>query len=187
MVFAVSEGKVERAVGDVVQLVKGDITELEVEAFVYYAQHDLALGSGIGGAISVRGGPAVQKELSTLGPLETGDAVVTGAGKLKADWIIHAVGPRFSEGGLEGKLRKTMESALARAEERGLKRIALPAMGAGYYGVAPAVSARVMLEVIAGHAARAECPEAITICLLDTPQMEAFQAALAAAAGGEGS
>jgi O-acetyl-ADP-ribose deacetylase (regulator of RNase III) len=126
----------------------------------------------------------VQKELATLGPVETGAVVVTGAGRLKADWILHAVGPRFSEGELEEKLRRTVETVLAVAEERGLKRIALPAMGAGYYGIAPGVSARVMLEVLARHAERSPIPAEITICLLDTPQMEAFQAALAAATGG---
>ncbi|MFC1662123.1 hypothetical protein ACFL3S_11855, partial [Gemmatimonadota bacterium] len=62
----------------VVRLVKGDITELEVDAFVFYAQPNLALGSGFGGMVAVRGGPSVQKELDVMaeaGPLETGQEV----------------------------------------------------------------------------------------------------------------
>jgi O-acetyl-ADP-ribose deacetylase (regulator of RNase III) len=182
MEVAVSEKAEKRAVRAVVRLIRGDITQLDVEAFVFYAQHDLALGSGIGGAIAVRGGPSVQKELSALGPLKTGEAVVTGAGNLPADYIIHAVGPRFQEKQVEEKLRITVRAVLDLAEERGLKRIALPAMGAGYYGIPPAVSARVMLEAIGGHLERAASLEEIVVCLLDTPQLEAFQAALAAPA-----
>ena len=73
----------------VVRLIRDDITDIEVDAFVYYAQHDLVLGSGFGGAIAVRGGPSVQKELDELDPLETGNAIVSGAGNLKAEHIIH--------------------------------------------------------------------------------------------------
>ena len=92
----------------VLRLIRGDITEIEVDGFVFYAQPDLALGSGFGGAISVRGGPGIQKELDELGPVETGGVVVSGAGKLHADFIVHAVGPRFNEEDTEGKLRTTV-------------------------------------------------------------------------------
>ena len=76
-----------------IQLIQGDITDLEIEAFVFYARHDLALGSGFGGAIAVRGGPSVQEELKTFGAVETGAVVVTEAGDMKAGHILHAVGP----------------------------------------------------------------------------------------------
>ena len=160
------------------KLIKDDVTDVDVDAFVYYAQHDLALGSGFGGAISVRGGPSVQKELDELGPLETGEAVVSAAGNLKADWIIHAVGPRFREDDIEAKLRTTMENALRVAEEKGVKTLAFPAMGAGYYGVPPAVSASVMLDVIAEHLDGATGLSEVTICVFDTPQFDAFHAAM---------
>ncbi|NQT11809.1 MAG: macro domain-containing protein, partial [Planctomycetes bacterium] len=127
-----------------VRLVRGDVTDLEVDAFVFYAQHDLALGSGFGTAISVRGGPAVQKELEGMGPVATGEAVASTAGNLKADFIIHAVGPRFREDDIEEKLRTTVRNSLKLAEEKEIRRIAFPAMGAGYYGIAPDVCARVM-------------------------------------------
>jgi len=135
----------------VIRLLRGDITELEVGAFVYYAQPDLNLGSGFGGAIGVRGGASIQKELNALvegGHIPTGEAVITGAGKLKADAIIHAVGPRFRELDAESKLLKTMRRCLSLAEEKGLESIAFPLMGSGYYGIPNTVSAKIMMEAL---------------------------------------
>lgn len=161
-----------------VRLLKGDITELEVDAFVYYAQPDLALGSGIGTAISVRGGPTIQKELDELGPLNTGEAIVSEAGKLKAGFIIHAVGPRFQEEDTEAKLRKTVQNSLNRAEDKGIRRIAFPAMGAGYYGIPPDVCARVMVDAIQSHLDGSTGIEEVIICVLDTRQYKSFLAPL---------
>jgi len=163
-----------------VRLVKGDITELEVDAFIFYAQEDLTLGSGVGTAISVRGGPAIQKELQPLAPLTTGEAVVTAAGNLKADYIIHAAGPKFQEENIEGKLRTTMRNVLKLAEEKQVRRIAFPAMGAGYYGIAPGLSARVMFDVIRDHLVGTSGITEVVVCVLDTPQYDAFQGRLAA-------
>jgi len=170
---AVSEGtRVNRSV---IRLIKDDVTDLEVDAFVFYAQSDLALGSGFGGAITVRGGATIQKELDELAPVATGEAVVTAAGKLKADHIIHAVGPKFLEPDMEGKLRTTVRNTLRRAEEIKIKRLAAPAMGAGYYGIAPEVCARVMLEAMKEHLEGDTGLDEIIICVLDTPQYTAFQ------------
>ena len=175
---AVSEGiQINRSV---VQLVKGDVTDIEVDAFVFYAQPDLALGSGFGTSISVRGGPTIQKELEELGPVATGEAVVSAAGKLKAQYIVHAVGPRFQEEDTEAKLRTTMRNSLKRADEKGIERIAFPAMGAGYYGIAPDLCARVMLDVIKSHLGGETGIKEVVICVLDTRQYESFQPRLAA-------
>lgn len=162
-----------------IRLIKGDITDLDVDAFVFYAQPDLALGSGFGTAISVRGGPSIQKELEGTGPVAVGEAVLSGAGNLKAKYIIHAVGPRFQEEDTEAKLRMTVHNALRLAEEHEIRRIAFPAMGAGYYGIPPDSCARVMLEVITGHLNGETGIEQVVICVLDTPQYDAFQARLA--------
>jgi O-acetyl-ADP-ribose deacetylase (regulator of RNase III) len=164
----------------VVRLINGDITDLEVDAFVFYAQPDLTLGSGFGTAISVRGGPTIQKELEELAPVAAGEAVVSAAGNLKARYIVHAVGPTFQEEDSEGKLRTTVINSLKRAEEHGIKRIALPAMGAGYYGIALSLCSRVMLEVISSHLRDETSIEEVVICVLDTRQYKSFQAALAA-------
>jgi O-acetyl-ADP-ribose deacetylase (regulator of RNase III) len=164
----------------VVRLVKGDITELEVDGFVFYAQPNLALGSGFGGMITIRGGAAIQKELDQLAPVAELEAVVSGAGKLTAEFIVHAVGPRFREDDIEPKLYTTMENCLRRAEEKGIKTLAFPAMGAGYYGIPASVSATVMLAALESHLEGETGLKEVTICVLDSPQFKAFEAALAA-------
>jgi O-acetyl-ADP-ribose deacetylase (regulator of RNase III) len=161
------------------RLVKADLTDLDVDAFVFYARSDLALGSGYGTAISVRGGPTIQQELEQLAPVAAGESVVTAAGKLKARHIIHAVGPRFQEEDMEGKLRTTMRNTLARAEEQDIDRLAFPAMGAGYYGIAPELCARVMVEEVKRHVEGETGLEEVIICVLDSRQYTAFQDALA--------
>jgi O-acetyl-ADP-ribose deacetylase (regulator of RNase III) len=178
MTQAVSDGiRINRTT---IRLIKYDITDLDIEAFVFYAQPDLTLGSGFGGAIAVRGGPTIQKELEQLAPVATGEAVVSAAGNLKAQHIIHAVGPRFQEQDTETKLYTTVLNCLKRAEEKGIEQIAFPAMGAGYYGILPEVSARVMMDVFKNRLA-GECSiKEIVICVLDTPQYNSFKAALAA-------
>jgi O-acetyl-ADP-ribose deacetylase (regulator of RNase III) len=164
----------------VIRLVKDDITELLVDAFVFYAQHDLQLGAGYGTAISARGGPAVQKELDELAPLKTCDVVASTAGDLKAELIIHAVGPRFQEEGIERKLGLTVQNCLALAEQRAVKTIAFPAMGAGYYGIPPDVCARVMLAEIGKHLRSETGIREVILCVLDSRQYASFEAALAA-------
>lgn len=160
----------------VVRLIKDDVTDLDVDAFVFYAQSDLALGTGFGGAISVRGGPSIQKELNELAPVAFGEAVVSAAGELKAQHIIHAVGPKFQEEDTEGKLRTTVLNSLGRAEEAEVERLAFPAMGAGYYGIAPDVCARVMLEAIEGYLEGETGIKEVVICVFDTRQYNAFKA-----------
>ena len=172
---AVSNGVQATVAGCVVRLAICDITDLEVDAFVFYAQNDLVLGSGFGTAISVRGGPTVQRELEELAPVETCQAVVSEAGNLKAKFIIHAVGPKFQEDKTEDKLRDTMLNTLKCAEEKGIKSLAFPAMGAGYYGIPAPVSAKIMLEAIKTHLAGETGLEDIAICVLDSPQYGAFE------------
>lgn len=175
-------------IGDsVVRLVREDITEIEVDAFVYYARPDLALGSGFGGMIAVRGGASIQKELDQMAPVEPLEATVSGAGKLNADYIIHAVGPRFREDDIEAKLLETMENTLQRAEEKGFERIAFPAMGAGYYGIPAPVSATVMMTALREHLSGGSVIKEVVICVLDSPQFKAFETALAASSRPGGS
>jgi len=162
-----------------IRLMKADITDIEIEAFVYYAQHDLALGSGFGTAISMRGGPSVQQELKALGPLQTTEAVVSSAGEMKAEYIIHAVGPRFQEENLEDKLKKTILNSLKKAEEKNIKAIAFPPMGAGFYGVPLNVSAEVTINTIREYLAGDTAIRDVVICLNDMREYKPFQSELA--------
>ena len=182
MATAVSAGTKIR--GSTVRLTRDDITLLDVDAFVYYASHDLMLGAGHGTAIATRAGASVQREVKELAPLETCDVVVSEAGKLPATHIIHAVGPRFKEPDIEAKLRRTMANVLDEAERLGARTLAFPLMGAGYYGIPPALSARVMLESLAAHAYMAVGLEEVTVCVLDANQYQAVEAAMDAMSGG---
>ena len=160
-------------------LIQGDVTEVEVDAFVFYAQHDLVLGTGFGTAVTVRGGPGIQQELNELGPLDTCGVVVSSAGKLTADAIIHAVGPRFNEEDVEGKLRTTMQNCLKAADEKGFKRIAFPPMGAGFYTVPLDLCARVMAETIKAHLEGETKIEEVVICVMDRREHGPFASQLA--------
>jgi len=162
-----------------ISVIQDDITLLKVDAFAFYAQHDLVLGTGFGTAISTRGGPKIQEELKDLGPLETGQAVVSGAGKLNANYIIHAVGPRFLEEDLEAKLHETTKNTLACAEEKGVERLALPAMGSGFYGIPMDLCARVMIEVIKEHLGGETSLKEVILCVLDPREYDPMKAALA--------
>jgi len=169
-----------------VRLVRGDITEMDADAFVFYARADLALGSGFGTAIMQRGGPSIQKELSRLGPVETGQAVVTGAGNLKAGYIVHAVGPKFHEPDTEAKLHLTVLSALKAAEAKGVKRIALPPMGAGFYAVPLDLCARVMVEAIEEYLRGETNIAEVVLCVMDQREFAPFRAQLSSRERGKG-
>jgi O-acetyl-ADP-ribose deacetylase (regulator of RNase III) len=119
-----------------------------VEAFVRDAPPELVLNAGYDRAISVRGGPSVNEELKKLGRLPVGQAVITGAGGMKAKHIIHANGPKFQEEDEEGKLRRAVLASLRLAEQRGVKQIAFPPMGTGFYVVPMDLCVRVMMETV---------------------------------------
>lgn len=167
----------EKQIGDkVLRLVRGDITDMEVEAFVFDITEDVRLGSGFGGAIQQRGGIVIQKQLDEIGSCPTGEAVVTEAGILKADWIIHANGPKFREEDEEMKLRKTVESALARANEKGIKQLAFPPIGTGLYQVPLDLCSRVMVDTISEHLANGSTLQEVLIVAPDNREFNPFKA-----------
>ena len=128
------------------RLIQQDITDFEIEAFVFYAQPNLELGAGFGSAITRRGGQSIKKELDEIGSLSVTDAVVTGGGQLKAKYIVHAVGPAFQEERIEEKLQMTILTALKKAEEKEIRHIAFPPMGTGFYGIPLANSLEIMMR-----------------------------------------
>ena len=159
----------------IVRLEKGDLTAMEIEAIVFYASPDLVLGSGFGSAIAARGGMSIQEELKPFGTITTGEAVITSAGELKSNYIIHAVGPRFQEEDTEQKLESTMQNTLRAANEKGVLKIAFPPMGTGFYGIPLDICARVMLNTIKNHVSDGSSLKEIVICVLDDREFKAFQ------------
>lgn len=166
----------EKKLGEsTVRLIQDDITLLDVDAFVFYAQPDLQLGTGYGNAISVRGGPKIQEELNEIGQAKVTDVVVTSGGKLKAKHILHAVGPAFGEQDADDKLAQTTRNVLAKAEEQNLERIALGALGAGFYGVPLGDSARIVLNEVQNHLKNGAKLKEVVVCLNDKRELSAFE------------
>lgn len=167
---------VEHKVGDkVVRLVRGDITDMEVEAFVFDITSDCKLGSGYGGAIAQRGGKEIQNALDAIGSLPTGKAAITPAGKMKAKHIIHTNGPKFCEPDTEAKLRQATLSALHVAAENQLTQVALPPIGTGLYQVPLDVCARVMLAAVTEHLEGQTSLKEVIFVALDTRELKPLQ------------
>lgn len=141
----------------VLELVEGDITSQSVDAIVNAANAQLAGGGGVDGAIHTAGGPDIMTECRRIGGCPTGEAVMTGAGRLKAKKVIHAVGPRWRDGksGEPAQLASAYRNAFVLAEQNGLKTVAVPSISTGAYGYPMQDAARVAigtaLEFLAVH------------------------------------
>ncbi len=120
--------------GTIIRLVSADLTERDVDAIVNAANSHLQHGGGVAGAIVRKGGRIIQEESDKIGYVPVGSAAITSGGKLKARYVIHAVGPRMGEGDEDNKLRKAMRSVLALAAKKKLKSISVPAISAGIFG-----------------------------------------------------
>jgi len=135
----------------VLELVKGDITEQEVDAIVNAANKRLMGGGGVDGAIHDAGGPSIFKELRRDYPAgcSTGEAVVTGAGELKAKFVIHAVGPVYDpqdQKWCEEALAQTYRRSLQLAAERACVSVALPSISTGIFRFPTATAGRIALQ-----------------------------------------
>ncbi len=117
-----------------VKIIKGDLTESNVDAIVNAANSYLKHGGGVAGAIARKGGNIIQEESDKIGFVPVGNCATTSAGKLKAKHVIHAVGPRWGEGDEENKLKNAVNSVLSMASEKGFRSISMPAISAGIFG-----------------------------------------------------
>ena len=157
------------------ELVEGDITELEVDALVNAANEDLVLGSGVAGAILEKGGESIQRECNRIGGTPVGTAVMTGAGELLAKRVIHAVGPRKGEGDEDRKLSSAVRSSLALADRHGLKSIALPAISTGVFGFPVDRCARILLTEVHRYLQGGTKLDRVVVCLLGDEVFQDFR------------
>ncbi len=135
----------------IVRVVDGDISTFEGDAVVNAANNHLTLGTGVAGALARRGGGAIQAECDAIlrrdGPLKVGEAAITGGGKLRARFVIHAAAmgdlPVTPE-----SIRNATRSALEMAEQHGLRSIAFPVLGTGVGGFPFSEAARIMVEEV---------------------------------------
>ncbi len=166
--------------GLTVSLVQGDITAEAVDAIVNAANSRLSHGGGVAGAISRKGGPAIQTEsdawVRVHGLVDHGKPAVTGAGDLPCKAVIHAVGPVWGGGGEDAKLRAAVLGALGAAAQRGFTSVSLPAISTGIFGFPRERAARVIWQAVADFAAGSSTSlREIRVTILDDPTAAAFR------------
>ncbi|MDI6617090.1 MAG: ADP-ribose-binding protein [Clostridiales bacterium] len=139
---------------DKITIVKGDITEENVDAIVNAANSGLMGGGGVDGAIHLAGGRQILEEcraiIKKIGRLKTGEAVITSGGKLKARYVIHTVGPVWHGGGNNEKslLSNSYRNSLRIASENGVKTIAFSCISTGVYGFPKELAAQIAYDTV---------------------------------------
>ena len=117
-----------------IRIIKGDLTESDVDVIVNAANSHLQHGGGVAGAIVRKGGRIIQEESNKIGFVPVGNCAITTGGSLKARFVIHTVGPRWGEGQEEEKLKNAIRNTLALATEKGFNTLSMPAISAGIFG-----------------------------------------------------
>lgn len=164
-----------------ITLVRGDITEQDVDAVVNAANSSLLGGGGVDGAIHRRGGPEILEECRRLRAshygkgLPTGRAVATTAGRLPARWVIHTVGPVHSRSeDRSEQLASCYRESLRVADELGARTVAFPAISTGVYGWPMDDGARIATETVRNTGTTSV--EEVRFVLFDEPAYDAFAA-----------
>jgi O-acetyl-ADP-ribose deacetylase (regulator of RNase III) len=157
------------------EILEGDITEIDTDAIVNAANEELQLGAGVAGAIREKGGPSIQEECNRIGHTAVGTAVMTGAGGLKARQVIHAVGPMMGEGDEDRKLASAVRASLALADRNSLRSIALPAISTGVFGFPMDKAARITLTEIHRYLQGGTKLERVVVVLFGDEAFETFR------------
>jgi len=163
-----------------IRVIRGDITAMEADVIVNAANSSLLGGGGVDGAIHRAGGPAILEECRRIraerGGCPTGDVVFTGAGRLRAKYVAHAVGPVWTGGGSgeAGLLRSCYVRALERAKGLGAKSIAFPCIGTGIYGYPKRLAAGIVADALRDFEGRAKTLELVLLVPFDAESQEIY-------------
>ncbi|HYJ02145.1 MAG TPA: macro domain-containing protein [Nitrososphaeraceae archaeon] len=130
----------------IIRLIKGDITDQNVDVVVNPANSYLKHGGGVAGAILRKGGKIIQTESDKIGFVPVGSSVITTSGKLPCEAIIHTVGPKMGEGNEDFKLSKSIHSSLSLASDNSYKSISIPAISSGIFGFPKDRCANILLD-----------------------------------------
>ena len=157
------------------EVIRGDLTQLRVDAIVNAANDRLAPGGGVCGAIHRAAGPRLAEACSQIGHCDTGDAVVTPGFNLPARYVIHTVGPVWHGGhqGEPGQLARCYQSSMALANRGGMHSIAFPAISCGIFGYPPEQAVPVAVEAVKAALSACDGIEQVKFVVLDD-HMEAL-------------
>lgn len=164
-----------------IDLYQGDITGLDVDVIVNAAAPGLGGGTGVSRAIHEAAGPDLFAAASQLDPIGRGDAGITPGFKLKARWVVHAVGPIYVNGqiGEEKNLARCYVKALELAVEKGARSIAFPAISTGAYRFPKDQAARIAVATIRDYIqAHPDAFDRIILCATGDANITALKAAL---------
>ena len=156
-------------------LLKGDVTEMAVDAIVNAANTELVMGAGVAGAIRRKGGRTIEEDCERIGPIALGEAAVTIGGNLKAFYVIHPAGMRSGESATAESIRLATRNSLLRAEEKTIKTIAFPAIGTGVAGFPIEECARIMLSEVLEHLKSRSSLEKVYFVLYDDAALRGFE------------
>jgi O-acetyl-ADP-ribose deacetylase len=159
-------------------ILKGDITEVDVEAIVNAANTELWMGTGVAGAILKKGGRSIEDEAVKLGPIHLGDAVITRGGTLKAAHVIHAAVIRPGESASVDSIRKATISALEIVVDRKIRTVAFPALGTGVGALSYGHCARAMLSETIQFLQEEEFPKYVYFVLREDEAHKTFKETL---------
>lgn len=151
----------------ILKVIKGDLTEEDVDAIVNAANSHLQHGGGVAGAIVRKGGRIIQEESNKIGYVPVGKAAITTGGKLKAKYVIHAVGPRWGEGEEEKKLENAVKSALEVAAEHNLRSVSLPAISSGIFGFPKEKAVPIIFNTVVHFMKKKTSVEEVHLCNID--------------------
>ena len=157
-----------------IHIIKDDITTLDVDAIVNAANNSLLGGGGVDGAIHRAAGPALLAECKTLNGCDTGDAKITRAYNLPANFVIHTVGPVW-QGGHHHEaelLSSCYQRCMDLAMENNIRSIAFPAISCGVYGYPIEQAATIAISVLLKYSASSSIETIYCVCFGD----EAFNA-----------
>lgn len=164
-----------------ISIVQGDITSLAVDAIVNAANEQLLPGGGVCGAIHRAAGPQLADECRALGGCPTGEARITSAYLLPADYVIHAVGPVY-HGGAAGEaklLADCYESVLQIAADKRLADVAFPCISTGIYGYPKSDACKIAVDTVSQWLRDNGLPERVIFCCFSADDAELYRKQLA--------
>jgi O-acetyl-ADP-ribose deacetylase (regulator of RNase III) len=162
------------------EVVQGDITQQDIEALGNAANSALAGGGGVDGAIHRAGGPSILSELKTkYKGCPTGSAVITGGGNLKAKYVIHAVGPRYTGSPKDAKfLSSAYRKSLELCTQNKISSIAFPSISTGIYGYPVEEASGIALKTVRDYLKNHPEIKLIRFVLFDSKTYNTYEKAL---------